>query len=599
MIGYTAPLADMRFVLEEIVDIDELAKLSGFENASSDTVSQVLSEAAKFASQVLAPLNRIGDTQRSVLGGAGVKTPDGFKDAYRDFVAGGWNGIMFETEFGGQGLPWAVSIATLEMWESANLAFSLCPVLTQAAIEALTQIGTPEQKRLYLAKLVSGEWTGTMNLTEPQAGSDVGALKTRAVKDGDHYRITGTKIFITYGDHDYTDNIIHLVLARTPDSPPGTKGISLFIVPKFLVNADGSLGPRNDVRTISLEHKLGIHASPTAVMSYGDKSGAIGYLVGKEGDGMRAMFIMMNNARLTVGLEGLGITERAYQQALAFAKERKQGRPIGASGDPSPIIDHPDVRRMLMTMKACAEAMRAFGYTVAAALDRAKRHADATIRAENQAFVDLMIPVLKGWFTDTGVEMSSLGIQVHGGMGYIEETGAAQHFRDARITPIYEGTNGIQALDLVMRKLPRENGGPVRKQLAAMRALDRDLAATNEPAFASIRSNLGEATQALAQSTDWMLANIGADPKAAASGATSYLRLFGIAYGGYMLAKSALKARARLKRTGSADAAFLNAKVATARFFAEQILPQTRGLLGPATAGSDATFAVDPELMSA
>ena len=599
MTGYTAPLADMRFVLDEIVGLDDLARLPGLESASPDTVTAVLNEAAKFAGQVLAPLNRVGDLQRSVLAGDGVKTPDGFKDAYRQFVDGGWNGIMCDPEYGGQGLPWALALAVLEMWESANLAFSLCPVLTQAAIEALTQIGTPEQRRLYLNKLVSGEWTGTMNLTEPQAGSDVGALKARAVKDGDRYRITGTKIFITFGEHDYTDNIIHLVLARTPGAAPGTKGISLFLVPKFLVNADGSLGARNDLRAVSLEHKLGIHASPTAVMSFGDKEGAIGYLVGGEGEGMRAMFLMMNNARLTVGLEGLGIAERAYQQALAYAKERKQGRAIGASGaDSSPIVFHPDVRRMLMTMKATNEAMRALAYTVAAALDRAKRERDATARAAAQAFVDLMIPVLKGWCTDMGVEMTSLGVQVHGGMGYIEETGAAQHFRDARIAPIYEGTNGIQALDLVMRKLPREDGAAVKREIAAMRGLDRELGAVNDPAFAAIRGPLAEATQALGAATEWMLAHLAADPKAAAAGASQYLRLFGIAYGGYMMAKSALKARALQARNGT-DAAFAAAKIATARFYAEQILAPAPGLLAPITAGAEALFAIGPDLMSA
>jgi alkylation response protein AidB-like acyl-CoA dehydrogenase len=599
MAGYTAPLADMRFVLDEIVGLDELARLPGLESASPDTVTAVLNEAAKFAGQVLAPLNRVGDLQRSVLADDRVRTPDGFKDAYRQFVAGGWNGIMCDPAYGGQGLPWAVALAVLEMWESANLAFSLCPVLTQAAIEALTQIGTPEQRRLYLAKLVSGEWTGTMNLTEPQAGSDVGALKARAVKEGDHYRITGTKIFITYGEHDYTDNIIHLVLARTPGAAPGTKGISLFIVPKFLVNPDGSLGARNDLRAVSLEHKLGIHASPTAVMSYGDKNGAIGYLVGAEGEGMRAMFLMMNNARLTVGLEGLGIAERAYQQALAYAKERKQGRAIGASGaDSSPIVLHPDVRRMLMTMKATNEAMRALAYTVAAGLDRAKREPDPAARAAAQAFVDLMIPVLKGWCTDMGVEMTSLGVQIHGGMGYIEETGAAQHFRDARIAPIYEGTNGIQALDLVMRKLPREDGAAVKREIAAMRGLDRELGAVNDPAFAAIRGPLVQATQALGAATEWMLAHLAADPTAAAAGASAYLRLFGTAYGGFMLAKSALKARALASRNGH-DAAFAAAKIATARFYAEQILAPAPGLLAPITAGAEALFAIDPELMSA
>ena len=598
MSDYRAPVSDMRFVLDRIVGLDGLAALEGLEAATPDTVDAVLDEAARFASEVLAPLNRVGDAQGSVIDGCEVTTPDGFKEAYRLFVAGGWNGIMFDPAIGGQGLPWAVSIAVTEMWESANLAFSLMPILTQGAVACLAQTGSPAQQATYLPKLVSGEWAGTMNLTEPHAGSDVGALTSRAIRQGDHYRITGTKIFITFGEHDLTENIVHLVLARTPDAPPGTKGISLFIVPKFLVNADGSLGPRNDLRAVSLEHKLGIHASPTAVMSYGDEGGAIGYLIGRECEGMRAMFIMMNAARLTVGLEGLGIAERAYQQALAYARERRQGRAFAGEGRlASPIIEHPDVRRMLMLMKANNEAMRAVAYSVGGAIDRAARHPDEGERRRQAAFVDLMTPVVKGWCTDLGVELTSIGVQVHGGVGYIEETGAAQHFRDARIAPIYEGTNGIQAFDLVMRKLPREGGAAVRRVIDDIKAIDDDLAATNHADFVPIRSALAETAAAFEQASVWLIARTGNDPRAAAAGATPYMRLFGTLYGGFLLARSAVAAHATMTNGGD-HGDFMRAKIATARFYAEQVLAQTPAALRSITAGTKALFDVDPELMS-
>ncbi len=446
MTDYAAPLADMRFALTEIAGIDEIARLPGCEQASPDVVDAVLEEAGKLAGGVLAPLNRIGDRQASRLENGVVRTPDGFKEAYAKYVEGGWNALPFPPEHGGQGLPMALSTAVFEMWNSANMGFALCPLLNVGAVEALHAHGTQEQKQVYLPKLVSGEWTGTMNLTEPQAGSDVGALRTRAVRDGDGYRITGQKIFITYGEHDMAANIVHLVLARLPDAPPGTRGISLFLVPKFLVDADGKLGQRNDVRCVSLEHKLGIHASPTCVLAYGDNGGAVGFLIGEENRGMECMFTMMNNARLNVGLQGVAIAERAYQQARDFARQRVQSRPVTAtSGDTYPIIHHPDVRRMLLSMRAQTEAMRALAYYTAGAIDRARHYPDSEARAAQQRRVDLLIPVVKAWSTDLGVEIASTGVQVHGGMGFIEETGAAQHLRDARIAPIYEGTNGIQA----------------------------------------------------------------------------------------------------------------------------------------------------------
>ena len=598
MSDYRAPVADMRFVLDRIVGLDELAALEGLEAAAPDTVDAVLAEAARLAGEVLAPLNRVGDAQRSVIEGGEVTTPDGFKEAYRLFVEGGWNGIMFDPAIGGQGLPWAVATAVTEMWESANLAFSLLPILTQAAVACLAQAGSPAQKETYLPKLVSGEWAGTMNLTEPHAGSDVGALTTRAVREGDRYRITGTKIFVTFGEHDLAENIVHLVLARTPGAPPGTKGISLFIVPKFLVGADGSLGARNDLRAVSLEHKLGIHASPTAVMSYGDEGGAIGYLVGEECEGMRAMFIMMNTARLAVGLEGLGIAERAYQQALAYARERRQGRAVGADArQASPIVEHPDVRRMLMLMKAGNEAMRALAYSVGGAIDRAARHPDEAERRRHGAFVELMTPVVKGWCTDLGVELTSLGLQVHGGVGYIEETGAAQHFRDARIAPIYEGTNGIQAFDLVMRKLPRDGGAAVRRVIADIKAIDADLAAANDAHFVPLRGALADAAGAFEEASAWLIARTRDDPRAAAAGATPYLRLFGTVYGGFLLARGALAARAALA-DAAGDGGFMRAKIATARFYAEQVLAPAPAALRSITAGTEALFDIEPELMS-
>jgi len=591
---YTAPIADMRFALEEIAGIGEIARLPHCEQASPDLVDAVLEEAAKLAAGVLAPLNHIGDQQGSRLENGVVRTPEGFKEAYRQYVEGGWNALPFDPEHGGQGLPMVLATAVLEMWNAANMGFALCPLLNVGAVEALTAHGTDEQKRLYLPKLISGEWTGTMNLTEPQAGSDVGALRTRAVPDGAHYRITGQKIFITYGEHDMAENIVHLVLARLPDAPPGTRGISLFLVPKFVVNGDGSVGARNDVRCVSLEHKLGIHASPTCVLAFGDNGGAVGYLVGEENRGMECMFTMMNNARLNVGLQGVAIAERAYQHARDFARQRVQGRPVTAKAAGTyPIIHHPDVRRMLLLMRAQSEAMRALAYYTAGAIDRARHHPDAERRAQQQRRVDLLIPVVKAWCTDLGVEIASIGVQIHGGMGFIEETGAAQHLRDARIAPIYEGTNGIQANDLVGRKLLRDRGAAATELLADMRTIDRRLEAAPGEDIAGIRPALALAIDALGEATSWMVETGAADLPHALAGSASYLKLMGIVTGGALLAQGALAAEARVK-TGTGDVAFNKAKLMTARFFAEHVLATAPGLV-PAITGGATTMSFDLE----
>jgi 3-(methylthio)propanoyl-CoA dehydrogenase len=589
MIPYSPPVADMRFALDELAGLPQIAQLPGCEQASADLVDAVLDEAAKLASDVLAPLNDVGDRERARLENGVVRTPTGFKEAYRHYAEGGWNALPFQPEHGGQGLPVALSTAILEMWNSANMGFALCPLLNIGAVELLQAHGSEAQKATYLGKMVSGEWTGTMNLTEPQAGSDVGALRTRAVPEGDHYRIAGQKIFITYGDHDFTENIVHMVLARLPDAPAGTKGISLFLVPKFLVNPDGSLGDRNDIRTVSLEHKLGIHASPTCVLAFGDNGGAIGWLVGEANRGIECMFTMMNSARLNVGLQGVAIAERAYQQARDFARQRIQGRPLGAPKSSSetalPIVHHPDVRRMLLGMKAQIEAMRGLAYVVAGAIDRARHETTAATRDAAQRRVDLLIPVVKAWSTDLGVEIASTGVQIHGGMGYIEETGAVQHLRDSRINPIYEGTNGIQANDLVGRKLMRDKGAAARDFIAEMRLLDRFLAAQPAAAFATIRTNLAPAIDALEAATTWIVENWDADPARTIAGAVPYLKLFGTVAGGWIMARAALAARSRLDR-GDGDPGFNEAKLATAAFYAEQYLPAAAGLVPPVRGGA-------------
>jgi alkylation response protein AidB-like acyl-CoA dehydrogenase len=593
MSNYAAPIREMLFVVRELAGFDEVAHLPGNEELSLELVEHILEENGKFAAEVLAPLNRPGDEEGSVWQDGAVKTPRGFKEAYRQFVEGGWNALQFPTEFGGQGLPKLVAAPVMEMWKSANLSFSLCPLLTGGAIEALLLQGTDRQRRTYLPKMIQGTWTGTMNLTEPQAGSDLAAVKTKAVPEGDHYRIYGQKIFITYGEHDLADNIIHLVLARTPDAPEGVKGISLFIVPKFLVNADGSLGERNDVRCVSIEHKLGIHASPTAVLAYGDREGAIGYLVGEENRGLEYMFIMMNAARFAVGMEGVAISERAYQHALAYAKDRIQSREVGGSGTKSvPIIRHPDVRRMLMSMKSKTEAMRALAYVVAGALDKAHDHPDKEERARAQSFVDLMIPVVKGWSTENAIEVASLGIQIHGGMGFIEETGAAQYLRDARITTIYEGTTGIQANDLVGRKIARESGVTAKAVLREIRSLDDKLAAASGEGFAVIRKRLAAAVAATEECVDWIVANSGKDIRAVYAGSVPFLKMLGILGGGWQLARAALAGRAK---SGEVDRSFGDGKIATARFFADYHLSQAPGLRDAIVQGAPGVFALSEE----
>jgi alkylation response protein AidB-like acyl-CoA dehydrogenase len=584
---YTAPLADVRFVMEHLVDLPSITELPGYDHVDADGVYAVLEENARFMQDLVAPINRVGDEQGSVHHADGtVTTPDGFIAAYRAYVDAGWGGVAFPPEYGGGGFPWLVGIALQEFLTSASMAFSMCPLLNQGAIDMLLHHASEEHKETYLPKMVTGEWTGTMNLTEPQAGSDVGALTTKAVpQDDGSYRITGTKIFISYGEHDMSDNIIHLVLARTPSAPPGTKGISCFIVPKYLLNDDGSLGERNDVTCVSIEHKMGIKASPTCVLSYGERGeGAVGFLIGEENAGMRYMFTMMNNARLSVGLEGLSLAERAYQMAVAYAKDRKQGRaPGAAAGVQSSIVDHPDVRRMLLTMRSSIGALRGIVYANAAALDRAKSHADEAVRAGAGELADFLTPVSKGWGTDVGVELTSLAIQVFGGMGYIEETGVAQHFRDARIAPIYEGTNGIQAMDLVGRKLPMRAGGAVADYLGHVDATIADLDAAGED-LASIRSALADAQGALRTATDWLLANGLGEPLDALAGATPYLRLFSVVTAGWVMGLQALAATKAIAEGGTEDKAFYEEKLIDARFFCEQLLPQVISLVPAITA---------------
>jgi len=582
MSEYVAPLKDIRFVMQELAGLDQVVALPGCEEASPDVIDAILDEAAKFAGAVLSPLNRVGDREGAKWKDTVVTTSPGFKEAYRQFVDNGWNGLGCDPEFGGQGLPKLLSTAVSEMWKAANHAFSLCPMLTQGAIEALMIAGTDAQKAAYLPNLVSGEWTGTMNLTEPSAGSDLAAVRSRAEPVGDGtFRIFGQKIFITYGEHDMTDNIVHLVLARTPNAPEGVKGISLFVVPKFMLNAHGRLGERNDVFCVSIEHKLGIHGSPTAVLAFGDNGGAIGTLVGEENRGLEYMFIMMNAARFNVGLEGLGDAERAYQRAVMYAKDRVQGTEVGVRGGPKvPIIKHPDVRRMLMSMRARIEAMRALAYVTAAAQDHAHNNPDEAARKQGQAFADLMIPVVKGWSTESAIDIASLGVQVHGGMGFIEETGAAQHLRDARITTIYEGTTAIQANDLIGRKIAREKGVTIKGIIAEMRAaatlLDGDLA--------GIGVRQSAAVDALERAVFWIVDNFSSDPKAAHVGAVPFLHLLGIVAGGWQMGRAAVIARAKAALDDSDP--FWAAKLVTTRFYADHFLTQAAGLADSVVAGA-------------
>jgi alkylation response protein AidB-like acyl-CoA dehydrogenase len=585
MTDFSVPVEDMRFALDFAGRIDAISKLNGYQHLDRTTIGDILEEAARFYEEVVAPLNRPGDQQGARLEDGNVYAPDGFKEAYQAYVQAGWPGAQFPEAWGGGGLPYTIGLALNEMFKAANMAFSLCPMLTHSAVEALMRHGSDEQKAHYLEKLVTGDWTGTMLLTEPQSGSDLGTIRTRAVPQEDgSYRIFGTKIFITWGDHDMTDNIVHFVLAKTPDAPAGTRGISMFLVPKYLPNPDGSLGERNDYRIVSIEHKLGIHASPTCVVSLGDSGeGAVGWMVGNEFEGMRNMFTMMNTARIGVGIEGLALTERAYQQALTYARERLQGRRPGST-EQAAIIEHPDIKRMLLTMKANAEAMRALLYHTAFHNDLARHAEDQAAREQAANTVALLTPVVKAWCTDLGVEMTSLAIQVHGGMGFIEETGVAQHYRDARIAPIYEGTNGIQAIDLVTRKLPLEGGQTVSRYINRMtEVMDR---MTAHPDLGTFRDRLTTAIQGLVETTEWLSARLQSDDMdAVLAAATPYLRQFGIVTGGWLMAVQAVAAREEL--TDRYDAGYLEERVKVARFYGEHLLPTTNGLIPTITAGAD------------
>jgi 3-(methylthio)propanoyl-CoA dehydrogenase len=593
MNDYQAPLADMRFVLRELVGFAQLAELPGMGEVTADVADAVLDEAAKFASAVLSPLNRSGDLEGVRWQEGDVLTATGWKQAYARFAADGWHALSCPAEFGGQNFPRVLSSLIEEMWNGANVAFALCPMLTRGAIESIALRGSQAQRDLYLPKMVSGEWTGSMVLTEPQAGSDLSAVRTRAVPTGDgRYLLTGQKIFITYGEHDLAQNIVHMVLGRKSDAPEGVRGISLFLVPKFLVNADGSLGARNDVHCLSVEHKLGIHASPTCVLAYGQNGGAVAELVGEENRGLEYMFIMMNAARYAVGIEGVGLAERAYQAALAYARERVQGTLAGVRGGARvPIVRHPDVRRMLLLMKSQTEAMRALGAVVAVALDGARLHPSAEARERHQAFADLMIPILKGWCTENSVDIASLGIQVHGGLGFIEETGAAQFLRDARITPIYEGTTGIQANDLIGRKLARDGGRAAQTVIAEMKALAAQLAPV--PTLADSAAAFSAAIDALERAVRYVVENYNTDIHGVSVGAVPMLKLFGIVAGGWQLLRSALISQQRLTapRDNGADVAFYEAKILTSRFYADHVLSQAAGLAHSIVHGSQSALA--------
>ncbi|WP_176158720.1 acyl-CoA dehydrogenase [Burkholderia multivorans] len=574
--SYIAPVKDMLFVLKELAGIDAVAQLPGFEDAGYDTAQAVLDESAKFCGEVLAPLNVDGDRNPSSWKDGVVSATPGFREAFRQFVEGGWQGLQHPTDYDGQGLPKLIATPCIEMLNASNLSFALCPLLTDGAIEALLTAGTDEQKQRYVPKLISGEWTGTMNLTEPQAGSDLALVRSRAEPQGDGtYKVFGTKIFITWGEHDMADNIVHLVLARTPNAPEGVKGISLFIVPKFLVNEDGTLGARNDVHCVSIEHKLGIKASPTAVLQYGDHGGAIGYLVGEENRGLEYMFIMMNAARFGVGMQGIGVADRAYQKAAAFAKERVQSRPVDGSAKQSvTIIHHPDVRRMLGTMRALTEGARALAYVAAAHSDIAHRHPDEATRARHQAVYEYLVPIVKGWSTEMVNDVASLGVQVHGGMGFIEETGAAQYYRDARILAIYEGTTAIQANDLVGRKTLRDGGAVARALIAEIGETVAALGKLDGTAAASMKAQLEQGAQALSSVVDYVLANAKQDPNAVFLGSVPYLKLAGIVLCGWQMARALVAADAQRAN----DPAFFDAKIAIAQCYAENVLVQANGL---------------------
>jgi len=594
-VSYNAPLKDMQFVLNELANLAEVNALPGCEDATPDTVEAVLEENAKFCGEVIAPLNHAGDQEPSYLKDGQVTTTKGFKEAFRAYADAGWQGVQHPQEFGGQGLPKLVATPCMEMLHGANLAFALVALLSDGAIEALLTAGSDEQKARFLEPLVSGQWTGTMNLTEPQAGSDLAAVRTRAEPQGDGtYKIFGTKIFITYGDHDMAENIVHLVLARTPDAPPGVKGISLFIVPKFMINDDGSLGERNDVQCVSIEHKLGIKASPTAVLQFGDHGGAIGTLVGEENRGLEYMFIMMNAARFGVGMQGVGLAEHAYQGAVAFAKDRVQSRDVAGSSGPVAIIHHPDVRRMLMSMRAQTEAARALAYVGAGISDLAHHHPDEATRQANLAVYEYLVPVIKGWSTEMSENVARDGVQVHGGMGFIEETGAAQHYRDAKILTIYEGTTAIQANDLVGRKTVRDGGAVAKALIAQIRAVEAQLGELQGEDHAAIARRLQEGAAALEQVVDYVVANVKSDVRAVFAGSVTYLKLAGIVLGGWQMARAALVAQRKLD-AGEGDAAFYRAKIATARFFADHFLSLAPGLRHAIVDGAAGVLALSVE----
>jgi alkylation response protein AidB-like acyl-CoA dehydrogenase len=627
--SYQAPIQDMLFVLDELAGLPEVAALPGFEDAQPETVQAVLEESARFNQEVVAPLNVAGDRNPSAWHDGKVATTPGFSNAFRQFAEGGWQGVAHPLEFGGQGLPKLVATACTEMLNAANLSFALCPLLTDGAIEALMTAGSDEQKTRYVPKLISGEWTGTMNLTEPQAGSDLALVRTRAEPQGDgSYKLFGTKIFITYGEHDMAANIVHFVLARTPGAPEGVKGISLFVVPKFLVNADGSIGARNDVQCVSIEHKLGIKASPTAVLQYGDHGGAIGHLIGEEHRGLEYMFIMMNAARFAVGMQGIAVADRAYQQAAAYAKERVQSRPVdGSARQPVAIVHHPDVRRMLLTMRALTEGARALAYYAAGMADRAHASPDETVRNQSLALYEFLVPIIKGWSTELSIEVASLGIQVHGGMGFIEETGAAQYYRDARILSIYEGTTAIQANDLVGRKTLRDGGAIAKMLLTQIARVEAELAAraafdSDAATFETMRRHLAAGREALASVVDFVVSRGKADPNAVFAGSVPYLKLAGIVLAGWQMARALLVADARAGGSGGAgakgahamqtgaagsdmaggvertfDPAFYAAKIATAGFFASHVLSQAPGIQASIveTSGSDPWLSLPAE----
>lgn len=593
--SYVAPLKDMLFVINELAGLSQVNALPGCEDASQETVEAVLEENAKFCGEVVAPLNVTGDKEPSYWQDGKVTTTKGFKDAFKAFGEAGWQGVQHPVEFGGQGLPKLVATPCIEMLNSANLSFALCPLLTDGAIEALMTAGSDEQKKTYLENLISGKWTGTMNLTEPQAGSDLALVRSRAVPQGDGtFKIFGTKIFITYGEHDMAENIVHLVLARTPDAPEGVKGISLFVVPKYLVNADGSIGERNDVHCVSIEHKLGIKASPTAVLQFGDHGGAIGTLVGEENRGLEYMFIMMNAARFAVGMQGIAVAERAYQKAVAYARDRVQSRDLAGSSGPVAIIHHPDVRRMLMSMRAQTEAARAMSYVTAAAFDTAHHHADDAVRKVNQSFYEYMVPVVKGWSTEMSIDVASNGVQVHGGMGFIEETGAAQYYRDARILTIYEGTTAIQANDLVGRKTVRDGGATAKGILSQVRRTEEELAGSASADLAAIRTQLAAGSKALEEVVNYVVANMKSDIKGVFAGSVPYLKLAGVVLGGWQMARAALVAERKLK-AGEGDAKFYQAKIATARFFADHVLSQASAYRAAIVEGSAGVLALDEQ----